>query len=106
MRTAGTSRGHSFASHLGMRRSAWLQAEKWRGSIFSFALPETPFGDVGVGRADERRIAMTCVHHENNPEWLGTELAIADAIAQMVGRSVLRGRAKSFESGSSRRFLG
>ena len=44
---------------------------------FSFAHPEsTRAVTLTLDRADDRGIAMRCVHHENNPDWLGTELAI------------------------------
>ena len=44
---------------------------------FSFALPEvTRAVTFTVDRADDRGVAMTCVHHENNPDWFGTKLTI------------------------------
>jgi uncharacterized protein YndB with AHSA1/START domain len=44
---------------------------------FSFAAP-VPARAVTftLDRADDRGIAMTCVHEQNNPDWLGTVLAI------------------------------
>jgi uncharacterized protein YndB with AHSA1/START domain len=44
---------------------------------FSFPQPDvTRAVTFTLDRADDRGIAMTCVHEENNPDWRGTELAI------------------------------
>jgi uncharacterized protein YndB with AHSA1/START domain len=44
---------------------------------FAFAAPgETRAVTFTIDRADDRGIAMTCVHHENNPDWFRTKLAI------------------------------
>ena len=40
---------------------------------FSFAPRAVTFT---LDRADDRGIAMTCVHEQDNPDWLGTNLAI------------------------------
>jgi uncharacterized protein YndB with AHSA1/START domain len=60
---------------------AWLnddtQVDSAGRYTFTFALPEeTRAVTFTLDRADDRGVAMTCVHHENNPDWLGTELAI------------------------------
>lgn len=48
-----------------------------RRATFRFARPnETRSVGFRVDRCDERGIVMTCVAHENNPDWLGTTLAI------------------------------
>jgi uncharacterized protein YndB with AHSA1/START domain len=60
---------------------AWLNEDTVVDSegryTFTFSLPEeTRAVTFTVDRADDRGIAMTCVHHKNNPEWLDTKLAI------------------------------
>jgi uncharacterized protein YndB with AHSA1/START domain len=46
-------------------------------ATFRFAQPAgTRSVTFRIDRTDESGIAMTCVAHENNPEWLGTTLAI------------------------------
>jgi uncharacterized protein YndB with AHSA1/START domain len=60
---------------------AWLNDDTQVDSLgrytFTFAFPEdTRAVTFTLDRADERGIAMTCVHHQNNPDWLGTKLAI------------------------------
>lgn len=45
--------------------------------IFRFAQPnETRSVTFRIDRRDVRSVVMTCVAHENNPDWLGTVLAI------------------------------
>ena len=46
-------------------------------ATFRFAQPtETRSVTFRVDRCDRHGIAMTCLAHENNPDWLGTTLAI------------------------------
>ena len=46
-------------------------------ATFRFARPdETRVVTFRIDRCDEGGIAMTCVAHQNNPEWLGTKLAL------------------------------
>lgn len=46
-------------------------------AAFRFCQPtETRSVTLRVDRCDESGIAMTCIAHENNPDWLGTRLAI------------------------------
>jgi len=46
-------------------------------ATFRFSQPnETRSVTLEVDRCDERGIAMTCTAHENNPDWVGTTLAI------------------------------
>jgi uncharacterized protein YndB with AHSA1/START domain len=46
-------------------------------ATFRFARPEeTRSVTLRVDRSDASGIAMTCIANENNPEWLGTRLAI------------------------------
>jgi len=57
---------------------AWLAADTQVDAAgrytFAFAPRAVTFT---LDRADDRGIAMTCVGEQNNPEWLGTKLAIA-----------------------------
>ncbi|HEU4611088.1 MAG TPA: SRPBCC domain-containing protein [Kofleriaceae bacterium] len=60
---------------------AWLADDTQVDSAgryrFAFAHPhETRVVTFSLDRADDRGIAMTCVAEQNNPDWLGTELAI------------------------------
>jgi uncharacterized protein YndB with AHSA1/START domain len=60
---------------------AWLtddtQLDAADRYTFSFAHPEsTRAVTFTLDRSDDRGIAMTCVHEQNNPDWMGTELAI------------------------------
>ncbi len=60
-------------------RAWWAQDADFDGErgTFRFATPnETRSITFRVDRCDERGIVMTCVAHENNPDWLGTVLAI------------------------------
>jgi len=44
---------------------------------FRFAQPTlTRSVTLRIDRSDPRGIAMTCIGHENNPDWVGTTLAI------------------------------
>lgn len=58
---------------------------------FSFAQPEeTRAVTFTLDRADDRGIAMTCVHERNNPDWLGTELVVElTPLAEGKTRAVL-----------------
>lgn len=48
-----------------------------RQAVFRFSQPtETRSVTLRVDHCDETGIAMTCVGHENNPDWLGTKLVI------------------------------
>ena len=59
---------------------AWFaQDADFDGKVgtFRFAQPtETSSVTLRVDRCDERGIVMTCIAHENNPDWRGTTLAI------------------------------
>ena len=49
-----------------------------RQATFRFDQPhEMRSVTLRVDRCDDRGIVMTCIAHENNPDWLGTTLAIA-----------------------------
>jgi uncharacterized protein YndB with AHSA1/START domain len=56
---------------------AWLAADT---QVDATGLYTFSFGPravtLSLDRADERGIAMTCVQVQDNPDWLGTELAI------------------------------
>ena len=46
-------------------------------ATFRFSRPtEMRSVTLQVDRCDERGIMMTCIAHENNPDWVGTTLAI------------------------------
>jgi uncharacterized protein YndB with AHSA1/START domain len=46
-------------------------------TTFRFAVPGAPRSvTLRVDRCDGSGIVMTCIGHENNPDWLGTTLAI------------------------------
>lgn len=46
-------------------------------ATFRFAQPtETRSVTLQIERCDERGVMMTCVAHENNPDWVGTTLTI------------------------------
>ena len=46
-------------------------------ATFRFSQPhEVRSVTLRVDRCDESGIVMTCIAHENNPDWLGTTLAI------------------------------
>ena len=46
-------------------------------ATFRFATPtETRSVTLRVDRCDESGVLMTCIAHENNPDWSGTTLAI------------------------------
>ena len=57
---------------------AWLAADTQVDAegrfTFSFGPRAVTFT---LDRDDDRGIAMTCVHVQDNPQWLGTQLAIA-----------------------------
>lgn len=60
---------------------AWLaedtQVDAAGRYTFAFAHPGlTRAVTFTLDRADDRGVAMTCVDHANNPDWLGTKLAI------------------------------
>lgn len=60
-------------------RAWWAQDADFDGreGTFRFARPdETRSVTFRVDRCDERGILMTCVAQENNPDWIGTTLAI------------------------------
>jgi uncharacterized protein YndB with AHSA1/START domain len=60
---------------------AWLaQDADFDGKHATFRFPqptETRSVTLQVDRCDGSGIAMTCVAHQNNPDWVGTTLAIA-----------------------------
>jgi uncharacterized protein YndB with AHSA1/START domain len=46
-------------------------------ATFRFARPdETRSVTLRLDRCDESGVAMTCIANENNPDWMGTKLAI------------------------------
>lgn len=48
-----------------------------RHATFRFARPdETRTVTLRVDRCDEKGVVMTCIGHENNPDWVGTKLVI------------------------------
>jgi uncharacterized protein YndB with AHSA1/START domain len=59
---------------------AWLAEDAdfdHEQATFRFPLPsETRSATFRMDRCDERGIVMTCTGHENNPDWVGTTLAI------------------------------
>jgi uncharacterized protein YndB with AHSA1/START domain len=59
---------------------AWLAQDAdfdGRQATFRFAVPDAPRSvTFQVDRCDGSGIVMTCITHENNPDWLGTTLAI------------------------------
>ena len=60
-------------------RAWWAQDADFDGKhgTFRFAQPsETRSVTFRVDRREGSGIAMTCVAHENNPDWLGTKLAL------------------------------
>jgi uncharacterized protein YndB with AHSA1/START domain len=60
-------------------RAWWAQDADFDGkrATFRFAQPnETRTVTFRVDRCDENSIAMTCIAQENNPDWLGTTLAL------------------------------
>ena len=60
-------------------RAWWAQDADFDGqrATFRFSTPsETRTVTLRVDRCDGNGIVMTCVAHENNPDWLGTTLAI------------------------------
>lgn len=61
-------------------RAWWTQTATFDGrhATFTFAKPTcTRKMTFLVDRSDARGIAMTCTASENNPDWLGTKLAIS-----------------------------
>ena len=60
-------------------RAWWAQDADFDGrqATFRFAVPTEPRTvTFRVDRCDASGIAMTCIAHENNSDWLGTKLAI------------------------------
>jgi uncharacterized protein YndB with AHSA1/START domain len=60
-------------------RAWWAQDADFDGkqATFRFARPTEPRSvTLRVDRCDESGIVMTCIANENNPEWMGTRLAI------------------------------
>lgn len=60
-------------------RAWWAQDADFDGKqgTFRFATPtETRSVTLRIDRSDARRIVMTCVAQENNPDWVGTTLTI------------------------------
>jgi uncharacterized protein YndB with AHSA1/START domain len=60
-------------------RAWWAQDADFDGkqATFRFATPsEARSVTFRVDRRDRNGILMTCIAHENNPDWLGTTLAI------------------------------
>jgi len=59
---------------------AWFaQDADFDGTVatFRFARPEeTRSVTLRIDTCDENGITMTCIGHENNPDWVGTQLAI------------------------------
>ncbi len=62
-------------------RAWWTETATFDGRVatFSFAKPGgmRKMMTFAVERSDARGIAMTCTASENNPDWLGTKLAIS-----------------------------
>ena len=60
-------------------RAWWAQDADFDGkqATFRFSVPSAPRSvTFQVDRYDGSGIAMTCIAHENNADWLGTTLAI------------------------------
>ena len=60
-------------------RAWWAEDTDFDGKqgTFRFARPEeTRSITFRVDRCDDRSIAMTCIAHQNNPDWLATTLVI------------------------------
>ena len=60
-------------------RAWWAQDADFDGqhATFRFSVPgERRVVTFRIDRRDGSGIAMTCVAHENNPDWLGTRLSI------------------------------
>lgn len=60
-------------------RAWWAEDTDFDGKRATFRFPQrTEVRSVTfrVERSDAQGIVMTCVAHENNPDWLGTTLAI------------------------------
>jgi uncharacterized protein YndB with AHSA1/START domain len=60
---------------------AWLTDDTEVDAAGRYTFSFAPSGErravtFSLDRADDRGVAMRCVDHENNPDWLGTELAI------------------------------
>ena len=68
----------AISSEAGYR--AWLaQDADFDGTQATFRFPqpsETRSVTLRMDRCDERGVVMTCIAHENNPDWVGTTLAI------------------------------
>jgi uncharacterized protein YndB with AHSA1/START domain len=60
-------------------RAWWAQDSDYDGrqATFRFSTPEqTRTVTLRVDRCDGEGIVMTCTGHQNNPDWLGTQLTI------------------------------
>ena len=76
---------------------AWFaQDADFDGKQATFRFPqptETRSVTLRVDGCDERGIVMTCIAHENNPDWVGTTLAIE------LGETALGTRVRLVQSG-------
>lgn len=77
--SAPLARVHSAITTESGYRKWWAEDADFDGQLatFRFSQPtEVRSVTLRVDRCDERGVLMTCVAHENNPDWLGTRLAI------------------------------
>jgi uncharacterized protein YndB with AHSA1/START domain len=61
-------------------RGWWSDAATYDGktAVFPFKKPgNTMIATFEVDRADDRGVVLTCTAEDNNPDWLGTKLAIS-----------------------------